>query len=106
MTTTLRLDRLDAMLETAAASVEAIPRATLEAAVPAELRAVLSAARLMRLDVLELLRRIALDSLRDCSRRARSDPETADAVARWLVHIAAYLTGQTDEPPPGLPALP
>lgn len=69
---------------------------------PTTWSALLKAARLIRLDVPGLLRGTVIDVLRSLPAAIESDADRADRVAAWLVHVAAWITGQTDEPPADL----
>lgn len=102
-TQVLRLDRLAEVTEALAATIET---ADVSGLVPATLAPVVKIARMVGLDVIALLRREAATSVRRLTSDARSAPDRADAVAVWLVHVVAYLTGQTDEPPPRPTMLP
>ncbi len=97
----LRMDRLAEVSEAAAETVDAIPTRDLEASLPPAVRSVLGPLRLMRLDLVGLFRDTATTSLRRLPALAAEDPDRAEDIARWLVHAAAYLTDQTDDPPPG-----
>ena len=99
----LRTDRLAAVTAAAADRLEAIPRTELESALPPELRAAVKGARLLRVDLIGTVMTTALRSLRHLPDLAAEDPERAEAVSRWAVHAVAYLTDQTDDPPPAWP---
>ena len=96
-TQVLRLDRLAEVTESLATAIE---QADVSGLVPRNLAPVVKVARMVGLDVIALLRAEAASSVRRLTLDARSAPARADAVATWLVHVVAYLTDQTDEPPP------
>lgn len=100
----LRTDRLAAVTGALADRLEAIPRADLEGAMPPEVRAAVKGARLLRVDLIGVVMTTALQSLRRLPDLAAEDPERAETVSRWAVHAVAYLTDQTDDPPPAWPA--
>lgn len=59
--------------------------------------------QLGRLDLPDRAKTEVLTSLRALPSAARSDPARADRAAAWLVHVIAWLTGQTEIPPPPPP---
>lgn len=97
----LRMDRLAEVTTAAADALEALPRAEVEAALPPVIRSALGPLRLVRIDLVGLVTTTATDSLRRLPDLAAADPERAEDVARWIVHAAAYLTDQVEDPPPG-----
>lgn len=95
----LRADRVELV---ARAMADALATADLEAFVPETLRPLLRLARLARMDPMAQLRDLATSLLADLPRLVASDPAQADRAGAWLVHLVAWLDGQTDDPPPEL----
>jgi hypothetical protein len=86
-------------------TADALERMDWRPMVPPALAPMVSAARLVRLDLVGSLRDTALGSLRELPDLAEADPDRAERITRWLVHLAAWLDGQTDTPPPDLGAI-
>jgi hypothetical protein len=100
---TLRIDRLDELVEVMTAAAASID---LEAMVPAGWRPALTVARLSGRDPVQLARQALTTSMQRLPSLARSDPEAADGWLRSAVHVVAWLDGQTDVPPAILAAAP
>ena len=98
----LRTERVEAITT---ALAEALRVADLEAMAPATLRPLLKLARSVRMDPLAQLRDMGISWLGELPRLVASDPAQADRTGAWLVHLVAWLDGQTDEPPPDLGSL-
>lgn len=93
----LRHDRLTELTAALAGLVEQTDMATV---FPPALRPALPIIKtLARVDLPAELKARLLGSLRSIPERAAADPGPAERVARLLVHLAAWLTDQTDVPP-------
>jgi hypothetical protein len=96
----LRIDRLEVTTAELAAAIE---RLDPEPLVPTVLAAPVKFLRqVLRFDLPARAKAEVLTSLRRLPEAARSDPARADALAAWAVHVIAWLTDQTDLPPPPL----
>lgn len=95
----LRPERVQELVELMA---DALEEADLMPAVPDSMKPLLKLARLARMDPLAMLKDTVLGSLRGLPAAVEADPQRADRVAAWLIHCAAWLDGQTDQPPPSL----
>ncbi len=99
----LRIDRLE---QVTAELLEGLDQLDVWAALPRQLVAPLMLAkRFGRLDLPALALAEVRSSVERLPSEARSDPARADRLAAWLVHIVAWLTDQTDAPPPRFPEL-
>lgn len=96
----LRTDRVELLTAAIAAELEALPDRAVLDALPAGLgTAVTLLRRLGRVDLIAEVRRSAVSSAIALPDRIRDDPDRAQAIADRLVHIAAWLDDQTDDPP-------
>lgn len=98
----LRADRVAVISE---AMADALAAADLEAMAPVTLRPLLRLGRSIRIDPLAQLRDMGISWLRGLPALVASDPDRAERVGAWLVHVVAWLDGQTDDPPPDMPPL-
>lgn len=95
----LQADRVERITR---AMSDALEAADLEAMAPPTLRPLLRLARSVRMDPLPQLRAMATSWLDGLPRLVASDPGQAERAGAWLVHLVAWLDGQTDDPPPDL----
>jgi hypothetical protein len=95
----LRLDRLEAITDELVAGID---RLDVLSNLPPTFQAPLRLLARMGFDLPALVRAEVRTSVARMPSAARSDPARADRIAVWLVHVAAWLTDQTDEPPPPL----
>lgn len=98
----LRPDRVAEMVERIAGEIE---RLDVEEMLPPGMRTTSRLARRFGLDLAGTLRSLVLTSLRRLPSDIAADPDRAERAARWAVHVAAWLTDQTDAPPPDLELL-
>jgi hypothetical protein len=98
----LRTDRVE---QITTALVEALRDADLEAMAPPTLRPLLRLARSVRMDPIGPLRDMGISFLSGLPAQLAADPAQAERTSAWLVHLVAWLDGQTDEPPPDLGAV-
>jgi len=95
----LNIDRLEAISDELAAAIDALD---VLGNLPPEWARPLRILAMMGFDLPARVKAEVRSSVARLPTAVRSDPARADQVAAWLVHLAAWLTDQTDSPPPPL----
>jgi len=95
----LNVDRLEAISDELGAAIDSLD---VLANLPPEWAKPLRILRMMGFDLPARVKAEVRSSVGRLPSVVRSDPARADQVAAWLVHLAAWLTDQTDDPPPAL----
>lgn len=95
----LNVDRLEAISDELAAAIEGLD---VLGNLPPEWAKPLRILAMMGFDLPARVKAEVRSSVARLPSVARSDPARADQVAAWIVHLAAWLTDQTDSPPPAL----
>lgn len=90
----LRVDRVERSVQLVSEMIDSLD---LEGLSPSLMRGVPRWAQRM---VLGAVRRAVMDSLARLPSDIRADPDRAERASRWIVHVVAWLTDQTDQEPP------